>query len=67
MRTVPSTRTKAGRGIKGERELSQGQARRTGFAKARPDAYLGQMFKSFDFCLLTKSTSAPAGPDWLHE
>lgn len=62
MRTVPSTRTKAGRGIKGERELSQGQARRTGFAKARPDAYLGQMFKSFDFCLLTKSTSAPRRP-----
>ena len=25
------------------------------------------MFKGFDFCLPTKSTSVPSGPDWLHE
>jgi hypothetical protein len=25
------------------------------------------MFKSFDFCLPTKSTTVPSGPDWLHE
>jgi bifunctional non-homologous end joining protein LigD len=25
------------------------------------------MFKAFDFCLPTKSTSVPDGPDWLHE
>src|ERR1700756_3255944 len=25
------------------------------------------MFKPFEFCLSTKSTSVPAGPDWLHE
>ena len=25
------------------------------------------MFKSFDFCLPTKSTTVPTGPDWLHE
>jgi hypothetical protein len=25
------------------------------------------MFKSFDFCLPTKSTTVPDGPDWLHE
>ena len=25
------------------------------------------MFKSFDFCLPSKSTTVPAGPDWLHE
>jgi len=25
------------------------------------------MFKSFDFCLPTKATSVPSGPDWLHE
>jgi len=25
------------------------------------------MFKSFDFCLPTKSISVPDGPDWLHE
>src|SRR5579872_2947831 len=25
------------------------------------------MFKAFDFCLPTRSTSVPSGPDWLHE
>lgn len=25
------------------------------------------MFKSFEFCLPTKSTIVPNGPDWLHE
>jgi ATP-dependent DNA ligase len=25
------------------------------------------MFKAFEFCIPTKSTSVPAGPDWLHE
>jgi ATP-dependent DNA ligase len=25
------------------------------------------MFKPFEFCLPTKSTGVPAGPDWLHE
>jgi ATP-dependent DNA ligase len=25
------------------------------------------MFKPFEFCLPTKSTSVPDGPDWLHE
>ena len=25
------------------------------------------MFKPFDFCLPTKSTTVPSGPDWLHE
>jgi bifunctional non-homologous end joining protein LigD len=25
------------------------------------------MFKPFEFYLPTKSTSVPAGPDWLHE
>jgi ATP-dependent DNA ligase len=25
------------------------------------------MFKPSDFCIPTKSTSVPAGPDWLHE
>jgi bifunctional non-homologous end joining protein LigD len=25
------------------------------------------MFKAFDFCIPTKSTSVPDGPDWLHE
>jgi ATP-dependent DNA ligase len=33
----------------------------------RSDAYLEQMLSSFDFCLPTKSTSVPSGPDWLHE
>jgi bifunctional non-homologous end joining protein LigD len=25
------------------------------------------MFRSFDFCLPTRSTSVPDGPEWLHE
>jgi ATP-dependent DNA ligase len=25
------------------------------------------MFKSFEFCIPTKSTSVPTGPDWIHE
>jgi hypothetical protein len=25
------------------------------------------MFKGFDFCISTKSTSVPTGPDWFHE
>ena len=25
------------------------------------------MFKPFEFCIPTKSTSVPAGPEWLHE
>jgi len=25
------------------------------------------MFKAFDFCITTKSTSVPTGPDWFHE
>ena len=25
------------------------------------------MFKAFEFCIPTKSTSVPVGPDWLHE
>jgi bifunctional non-homologous end joining protein LigD len=25
------------------------------------------MFNSFEFCLPTRSTSVPDGPDWLHE
>ena len=25
------------------------------------------MFKSFDFCLPTKSYAVPTSPDWLHE
>ncbi len=30
-------------------------------------AYLARMRSTFDFCLPTKATSVPAGPDWLHE
>jgi len=25
------------------------------------------MLKTFEFCLPTKSTTVPPGPDWLHE
>ena len=25
------------------------------------------MFKPFEFCIPTKSTSVPSGPDWFHE
>lgn len=27
----------------------------------------GRIFKAFDFCLPTKSTAVPDGPEWLHE
>jgi len=37
------------------------------FGKGRHGAYFGGMFKSFDFCIPTKSTTVPTGPDWLHE
>jgi ATP-dependent DNA ligase len=30
-------------------------------------AYLHRMFKAFEFCLPTKSTIVPGGPDWFHE
>jgi hypothetical protein len=29
--------------------------------------YLGAMLKAFDFCIPTRSTSVPTGPDWFHE
>jgi ATP-dependent DNA ligase len=35
--------------------------------KTAGNAYLGRMFKRFDFCLPSKSISVPDGPDWLHE
>ena len=31
------------------------------------NAYLWRMLKAFEFCVPTKSTVVPAGPDWLHE
>jgi hypothetical protein len=30
-------------------------------------AYVGAMPSTFDFCLPTRSTSVPSGPDWMHE
>jgi ATP-dependent DNA ligase len=38
-----------------------------GIAKKRRDAYVGRMFKSFEFCLPAAATAVPSGPDWLHE
>jgi ATP-dependent DNA ligase len=29
--------------------------------------YIPAIFKSFEFCIPTKSTTVPDGPDWLHE
>jgi bifunctional non-homologous end joining protein LigD len=26
-----------------------------------------RLFKAFEFCLPTKSTAVPTGPDWFHE
>jgi bifunctional non-homologous end joining protein LigD len=36
-------------------------------AKLVPNAYLRRMFKVFEFCLPTRLTTVPSGPDWLHE
>jgi hypothetical protein len=36
-------------------------------AKPASNAYFVRMFKAFDFCLPTRSTIVPHGPDWLHE
>jgi len=36
----------------------------SGFAKIPALAYLGA---SFEFCLSTRSTTVPSGPDWYHE
>ncbi len=38
-----------------------------GFAKTAAKPYLGRMPSTFDFCLPTKATAVPSGPDWLHE
>ena len=35
--------------------------------KIAADAYLQRMFKAFEFCLPTKATKVPAGPEWFHE
>jgi hypothetical protein len=32
-----------------------------------PKACLRAMFKSFEFCVPTKASIIPNGPDWLHE
>jgi ATP-dependent DNA ligase len=29
--------------------------------------YLAGMSKAYEFCLPTRGTEVPAGPDWLHE
>jgi len=44
-----------------------GRAGRFLLANLSPHSYLRGMFKGFDFCLPTKATSVPSGPDWLHE
>jgi ATP-dependent DNA ligase len=36
-------------------------------AKLARNTYFQPMFKSFEFCLPTRSTIVPDGPDWLHE
>ena len=35
--------------------------------KIAADAYLQRMFNAFEFCLPTKATKVPAGPEWFHE
>jgi bifunctional non-homologous end joining protein LigD len=35
--------------------------------KPAANAYLGRMFKAFEFCIPTKVIHVPASPDWLHE
>jgi ATP-dependent DNA ligase len=38
-----------------------------GFAIPEKPAYLWFMFKAFEFCIPTRGTKVPDGPDWLHE
>ena len=38
-----------------------------GFASPLRRAYLRHMFKSFEFCIPTRGTKVPAGPEWVHE
>ena len=40
---------------------------RSSIRKFRWPHYLRRMLKSFDFCVPTRGTKVPAGPDWLHE
>ena len=35
--------------------------------KTGPNNYLRSMFKPFEFCVPTRSTIVPSGPDWFHE
>jgi hypothetical protein len=44
-----------------------GAAFTLGFAIPEGEAYFSLMFEAFDFCLPTRSTKVPDGPDWLHE
>ncbi len=45
----------------------RGRAPRQRLPNDHPRAHLGRMFRSFEFCLPSKSTTVPSGPDWLHE
>ena len=38
-----------------------------GTRKISRNAYLSLMFKAFEFCIPTKGTEVPTGPEWLHE
>jgi bifunctional non-homologous end joining protein LigD len=37
------------------------------FVKIAANAYLVHMLKAFEFCIPTRGTQVPAGPEWYHE
>ena len=41
--------------------------RMTGLEVVSSSNYLALMLKAFEFCISTKATSVPSGPDWIRE
>jgi bifunctional non-homologous end joining protein LigD len=55
------------RGRRGRLQCDASGTRRDGLLICVRIPIFGRMFKSFEFCLPTNSTSVPSSPDWFHE